>query len=46
VVAELEKHYLQDREDYSVRLQADDFAKRSFWFRLAENSCRLLSPVL
>jgi cardiolipin synthase len=45
VVAELEKHYIRDRED-CVRLQRDEFARRSFWMRLAESGARLLSPVL
>jgi cardiolipin synthase len=45
VVAELESHYLRDRDD-SVEVLAAEFAKRGFWVRLAEASARLLSPVL
>ena len=45
LVAELEKAYNRDLRD-SVRLDARTFAQRSFWSRLAENACRLLSPTL
>jgi cardiolipin synthase len=45
LVAELEKAYRRDLRD-SVRLDARTFDQRSFWSRLAENACRLLSPTL
>jgi cardiolipin synthase len=45
VVAELERQYRRDLDDADL-LQASEFAKRSFWLRLAESGCRLLSPVL
>src|SRR5260370_12922642 len=45
LVAELEKAYRRDLRD-SVRLDARTFDQRSFWSRLAENACPLLSPTL
>ena len=45
LIAELEKAYRRDLRD-SVRLDARTFDQRSFWSRLAENACRLLSPTL
>jgi cardiolipin synthase len=45
VVAEMEKQYRRDLSD-AVQVLADEFAKRGFWSRLTEHSCRLLTPVL
>jgi cardiolipin synthase len=45
LIADLEKAYRRDLRD-SVRLDPRTFAQRSFWSRLAENACRLLSPTL
>lgn len=45
VVEELEAAFKQDLRN-SLRLDAKVFAKRSFLVRLAENACRLLSPIL
>jgi cardiolipin synthase len=45
LVAEVEKAYLQDLEDARL-VEAEVFAQRSFASRLAENACRLLSPIL
>jgi cardiolipin synthase len=44
-VAELERQYKQDLE-VSVRLDPLVYARRPLAARLAENACRLLSPVL
>jgi len=44
-VAELEKHYLLDLEN-SVQLDPFVFASRPRIGKLAENACRLFSPVL
>ena len=45
LVAELEREYLNDLA-VSVRLDPDVFATRPFFARLAENACRLFSPIL
>lgn len=45
LVATLEKNYLRDLGD-SIELNLEEFEKRSFAGRLAENACRLLSPLL
>ncbi|HVL16137.1 MAG TPA: cardiolipin synthase [Gemmata sp.] len=45
LVAELEREYLNDLE-LSVRLDPKVFAARPFFGRLAENACRLFSPIL
>jgi cardiolipin synthase len=45
VIAELEKAYLKDL-DHSILLDPEKFARRSYWARLVENGCRLLSPML
>ena len=45
LVADLEKAYRRDLRD-SVRLDERTFGQRSFWSRLAENACRLMSPTL
>jgi cardiolipin synthase len=45
LVAELEEQFRRDVLD-SVRLDPDAFAARGFASRLAENACRLLSPLL
>jgi cardiolipin synthase len=45
VVHELEDAYLKDLE-WSVRLNPDQYAGRPLLGRLAENACRLFSPVL
>lgn len=45
VVKELEAAYLTDL-GYSVQLNADVYARRPAVTRLAENACRLFSPVL
>ena len=45
LVVELEKAYRRDLRA-SVRLEEQTFNERSFWSRLAENACRLLSPTL
>jgi cardiolipin synthase A/B len=45
VVRELEDAYLRDLE-VSVRLDPEVYATRPFIGRLAENACRLFSPVL
>ena len=44
-VKELEAAFERDFAD-SDRLDRHKFAARSFWIRLAENGCRLLSPIL
>ena len=44
-VKELERAFLADLEK-SVRLERAVFARRPFSTRLAENACRLLSPIL
>jgi cardiolipin synthase len=44
-VAELEAVYERDLSQ-SIRLNRDVYAKRPFTSRLAENACRLLSPIL
>jgi cardiolipin synthase len=44
-VAELESAYQRDLSE-SLLLDPAAFARRSVWTRLAENSCRLLSPIL
>ncbi|MBN9519981.1 cardiolipin synthase [bacterium] len=45
VVAELEEHFLRDLE-WAVRIDPEQFARRPFIAKLAENAARLLSPVL
>jgi cardiolipin synthase len=45
LVAELEQAYLRDLE-VSVRLDPEVFAARPVISRLAENACRLFSPIL
>jgi cardiolipin synthase len=45
LVAEVELAFLQDLTD-STLVEAEGFARRSFASRLAENACRLLSPIL
>jgi cardiolipin synthase len=45
VVAELEEQFRQDLEQ-SIRLDAKTFARRPWAEKLAENVCRLFSPVL
>ena len=45
VVAELEEQFRQDLEQ-SIRLEAKTFARRPLAQKLAENVCRLFSPVL
>lgn len=45
VTQELEKAFLKDLE-WSVRLDPELYATRPFASRLAENACRLFSPVL
>jgi cardiolipin synthase A/B len=45
VQAELERGYLNDLA-VSIRLQPSVFAGRPFVAKMAENACRLLSPVL
>jgi cardiolipin synthase len=45
VIAELEQAYLRDQEQ-SDRLERRQYGARGFLRRLAENACRLLSPVL
>lgn len=45
VLTELAEVFLKDMEQ-SVRLQAKSYRGRGFFIRLAENACRLLSPVL
>jgi len=45
VVRELEAAFLKDLE-WSVRLDPELYPKRPFVSRLAENACRLFSPVL
>jgi cardiolipin synthase len=45
LVAELEREFLNDLE-VSVRLDPAVFAARPFFGRLAENACRLFSPIL
>jgi cardiolipin synthase len=45
LVAELEQAYLRDLE-VSVRLDPDVFGARPVISRLAENACRLFSPIL
>jgi cardiolipin synthase len=45
VVRELEEAYLKDLE-WSVRIDPEVYAKRPLLGRLAENACRLFSPVL
>jgi cardiolipin synthase A/B len=45
VVAELEAAMLRDMAA-SIRVNAAEFGQRGFVGRLAENACRLLSPVL
>jgi cardiolipin synthase len=44
-VAELEEAYLRDLQT-AIRLERHVYARRPFATRLAENACRLLSPVL
>ncbi len=44
-VAELEEAFRRDLRD-AIRVDRDVFAERPFPDRLAENACRLLSPVL
>ncbi len=44
-VAELEAQFLRDLES-SVALDREAFARRSLGAKLAENACRLFSPVL
>jgi cardiolipin synthase len=45
LVAEVERAFLQDLEDARL-VVAEAFARRSFASRLAENTCRLMSPIL
>jgi cardiolipin synthase len=45
IVAELEREFLKDLE-LSVRLDTAVFEARPFFSRLAENTCRLFSPIL
>jgi cardiolipin synthase len=45
LVAELEEQFRRDLDD-SVPLDAAAFARRPFAVRLAENACRLFSPIL
>ena len=45
VVAELDRQFDRDRDE-SARLDREKFARRPFRARLAENACRLLSPLL
>jgi cardiolipin synthase len=45
VQADLEQAFLRDLE-HSIRLDANTFSGRPFVAKMAENACRLLSPVL
>lgn len=45
LVTDLESAFLNDLSR-SYRLEAADFERRSFFTRLKENACRLLSPIL
>jgi cardiolipin synthase A/B len=45
LITDLEKAFRRDLRE-SVLVDARSFAQRSFWARLAENGCRLLSPTL
>jgi len=45
LVTELESAFLSDLSR-SIRLERADFARRSYFMRLKENACRLLSPIL
>jgi cardiolipin synthase A/B len=45
VAASLEQALLRDMA-LSIRVNPDEFDKRTFVSRLAENTCRLLSPIL
>jgi cardiolipin synthase len=44
-IAELEEHFLNDLSS-SIRIDPGVFADRPFISKLAENACRLLSPIL
>ena len=45
LVAELEQQFLNDLKS-SVRIDPNAYAERPFTSKLAENACRLLSPIL
>jgi cardiolipin synthase len=45
LIQELENHFEEDLTQADL-LDAQKFEKRSFASRLAENACRLFSPVL
>ena len=45
LVAEMERAFLDDL-DWSVRIDPEVYAARPFLSRLAENGCRLFSPIL
>jgi len=45
VQAELERAFLNDLA-VSIRLEPESYAHRPFVAKMAENACRLLSPVM
>jgi cardiolipin synthase len=45
LIGELTARFERDMED-STPLDAETFAKRGFFVRLAENACRLFAPIL